>query len=121
MQTENTRKAALIEAIMLKNKAMIQALIAEKKPAKLVILNPGDPDPVEVPGDETMYVLYVPSLQCKEPATSEAEVDLEPLTPCHNKPCYHSCVVQFPDEEYPSYMKYRMGLTRRPTVNPGMN
>ena len=125
MKEENARKAQLIEALMKKNKATIKALLAEKKPARLVILQEGEQGPPAAPGDPVLYVTEVPTLQCKKIASSEDEVDLKPMTPCQGKPCYEKCLAQFPDEKFTFWMRYRMGITRKePTrekINPQLN
>jgi len=125
MREENSRKAQLIEALMKKNEATIKALLAEKKPARLVILQEGEQATPAAPGDPVLYVTEVPSLACKQVATSEDQVDLSPMTPCQDKPCYAKCLDQFPDEENTFWMRYRMGLIRkapgREQIDPQMN
>ena len=125
MREDNARKAKLIEALIKKNKALMQSLLAEKKPARIVILSQGDPVPPAIPGDPVLYVEEVPTLGCKQIATSEDMVDLKPMTPCQGKPCYQSCIAQFPDEENTFWMRYRMGLIRkapgREQIDPQMN
>ena len=70
----------MIKAIMEKNREMIEALIATRKPAQLIILQEGDPVPEAVKGQQVLYVLEVASPFMKEIATSEAEVDMKPMT-----------------------------------------
>jgi len=88
MREDNARKAKLIEALIKKNKALMQSLLAEKKPAKLIILQEGEAVPEATPGENFLYVTEVQSPYQKEIARSEQEVDMTP--PTRRSPAYQN-------------------------------